>query len=81
MKLKYHEYWNNIFFSASNELVFINFYAEWCHFSKLLAPIFEEVADKVKEAFPEEGRVVIGKVDCDEECKYSFVHCLKKTLV
>ncbi|XP_033219051.1 endoplasmic reticulum resident protein 44 isoform X2 [Belonocnema kinseyi] len=52
---------------ASNELVFINFYAEWCHFSKLLAPIFDEVADKVKEAFPEEGRVVIGKVDCDDE--------------
>lgn len=52
---------------ASNELVFINFYAEWCHFSKLLTPIFEETADKVREAFPEAGRVVVGKVDCDQE--------------
>uniref|UniRef100_T1GI98 Thioredoxin domain-containing protein n=1 Tax=Megaselia scalaris TaxID=36166 RepID=T1GI98_MEGSC len=31
---------------ASNELVFINFYAEWCRFSNLLAPIFEEASKK-----------------------------------
>lgn len=52
---------------ASNELVFINFYAEWCRFSNILQPIFDEAADKVKEAFPDGGRVVMGKVDCDRE--------------
>uniref|UniRef100_A0A6M2E328 Putative endoplasmic reticulum resident protein 44 isoform x3 n=1 Tax=Xenopsylla cheopis TaxID=163159 RepID=A0A6M2E328_XENCH len=52
---------------ASNELVFINFYAEWCRFSNLLQPIFDEAADKINEAFPEQGRVVLGKVDCDKE--------------
>ncbi|XP_058828840.1 endoplasmic reticulum resident protein 44 [Topomyia yanbarensis] len=52
---------------ASNELVFINFYAEWCRFSNILQPIFDEAADKVREAFPEAGRVVMGKVDCDKE--------------
>ncbi|XP_066587117.1 endoplasmic reticulum resident protein 44 isoform X2 [Prorops nasuta] len=52
---------------ASNELVFINFYAEWCRFSNLLAPIFDEAANKVREAFPEAGSVVMGKVDCDKE--------------
>lgn len=52
---------------ASNELVFINFYAEWCRFSNILQPIFDEAADKVREAFPEAGRVVMGKVDCDRE--------------
>ncbi|XP_011179860.1 endoplasmic reticulum resident protein 44 isoform X1 [Zeugodacus cucurbitae] len=52
---------------ASNELVFLNFYAEWCRFSNLLAPIFNEAADKVKEAFPEPGKVVLGRVDCDRE--------------
>ncbi|KAL5276432.1 ERP44 family protein [Megaselia abdita] len=52
---------------ASNELVFINFYAEWCRFSNLLAPIFEDASKKVKEAFPEAGRVVMAKVDCDKE--------------
>ena len=57
------------FVSASNELVFINFYAEWCRFSNLLAPLFDEAADKVKELFPDAGRVVMGKVDCDAECK------------
>ncbi|XP_061400209.1 endoplasmic reticulum resident protein 44-like [Musca vetustissima] len=52
---------------ASNELVFLNFYAEWCRFSNLLAPIFNEAADKVREAFPDPGKVVLGKVDCDKE--------------
>ncbi|XP_055533178.1 endoplasmic reticulum resident protein 44 [Wyeomyia smithii] len=52
---------------ASNELIFINFYAEWCRFSNILQPIFDEAADKVREAFPDAGRVVMGKVDCDKE--------------
>lgn len=39
-----------VFFSisASNELVFINFYADWCRFSNLLQPIFDEAADLVR---------------------------------
>ncbi|XP_063615330.1 endoplasmic reticulum resident protein 44-like, partial [Penaeus indicus] len=52
---------------GNNELVFINFYADWCRFSNILAPTWDETADKVKEAFPDEGRVVIGKVDCDAQ--------------
>ncbi|CAH1404591.1 unnamed protein product [Nezara viridula] len=52
---------------ASNELVFINFYADWCRFSNMLAPIFDEAADKVSEAFTNPGQVVMGKVDCDKE--------------
>lgn len=52
---------------ASNELVFINFYAEWCRFSNMLQPIFDEAADKVSAEFPEAGKVVMGKVDCDKE--------------
>ncbi|XP_011498407.1 PREDICTED: endoplasmic reticulum resident protein 44 isoform X2 [Ceratosolen solmsi marchali] len=58
----------NIFSTfASNELVFINFYAEWCRFSNLLQPIFDEAADKVREAFPESDKVAMVKVDCDKE--------------
>ncbi|XP_011872161.1 PREDICTED: endoplasmic reticulum resident protein 44 isoform X2 [Vollenhovia emeryi] len=52
---------------AENELVFINFYAQWCRFSNLLAPIFDEAADKVREEFPQPGKVVMAKVDCDHE--------------
>lgn len=33
--------------AASNEIVFINFYADWCRFSKILQPIFDEAADVV----------------------------------
>lgn len=52
---------------ANNELVFINFYAQWCRFSNLLAPTFDKAADKIREKFAEPGRVVMGKVDCDLE--------------
>lgn len=52
---------------ASNELVFIDFYADWCRFSNLLMPIFDEAADAVAKEFPEPGKVVMAKVDCDEE--------------
>jgi len=51
---------------ADNEFVFINFYADWCRFSQMLSPVWDEAADKAAEAFPEKGKVVIGKVDCDK---------------
>ncbi|XP_050305116.1 endoplasmic reticulum resident protein 44 [Anthonomus grandis grandis] len=52
---------------ATNELVFINFYADWCRFSSMLMPIFDEAAVEVSKEFPEAGKVVMGKVDCDRE--------------
>lgn len=52
---------------ASNELVVINFYAEWCRFSNILQPIFDEAADEVAKEFDQAGQVVMAKVNCDEE--------------
>ncbi|KAB7503072.1 Endoplasmic reticulum resident protein 44 [Armadillidium nasatum] len=52
---------------GNNDLVFINFYADWCRFSNMLAPTWDEAADRIKKDHPEEGKVVIGKVDCDTE--------------
>uniref|UniRef100_T1J2G5 Thioredoxin domain-containing protein n=1 Tax=Strigamia maritima TaxID=126957 RepID=T1J2G5_STRMM len=52
---------------ASHEVVFLNFYADWCRFSQILAPIFDETADKINAEFPEKGKALIGKVDCDNE--------------
>lgn len=53
-------------------MVFINFYAQWCRFSNLLAPIFDEAADKVREEFPQPGKVVMAKVDCDRESEFKI---------
>lgn len=53
--------------SASNEIVFINFYADWCRFSNMLMPIFDDAADEVTKSGYESGKVVMGKVDCDKE--------------
>ncbi|XP_057325744.1 endoplasmic reticulum resident protein 44 isoform X2 [Microplitis mediator] len=58
---------NNFDELMKSELVFINFYAEWCRFSNILAPIFDEAADKLKDHIPKDASVVMGKVDCDKE--------------
>ena len=45
----------------------------------MLAPIFDEAADKVTSEFPS-SRVILGKVDCDKEsmkittsCAFNYV--------
>ena len=42
--------------------LFVEFYAPWCGHCKSLAPIWEEVAEALKE----DGNVVVGKVDCSD---------------
>lgn len=52
--------------TSRHELVFINFYADWCRFSQILTPIFEEAyANLLKEFEP--SKVLFAKVDCDSE--------------
>lgn len=36
----------------SHEFVLVNFYTDWCGFSRMLAPIYEEAAQKLKQNFP-----------------------------
>eukprot|EP00092_Neocalanus_flemingeri_P038884 GFUD01042332.1.p1 GENE.GFUD01042332.1~~GFUD01042332.1.p1 ORF type:complete len:430 (-),score=105.15 GFUD01042332.1:287-1576(-) len=50
---------------ADNEFVFINFYADWCRFSNLLAPLWDEGADKISTELAGQS-VLVGKVDCDK---------------
>ena len=38
----------------------------------MLSPVWDEAADKAIKEFPEKGKVVFGKVDCDKESKYLF---------
>ncbi|KAH8243156.1 hypothetical protein KR032_005003 [Drosophila birchii] len=53
--------------TESNDLVLLSFYVDWCRFSQLLEPIFEEAAAQVREKFPEDGSVILGRVNCDTE--------------
>lgn len=55
------------------EVVFVNFYADWCRFSQMLTPVFEEASNK----FNEPNRVVFASVDCDRQRKLiSWVFCI-----
>ena len=47
------------------EFVFVNFYADWCRFSNLLAPLWDEGADLINKELAGQ-KVVVGKVDCDK---------------
>lgn len=44
----------------------VNFYADWCRFSQMLHPIFEEASNVVREEYPDATQVVFARVDCDQ---------------
>ncbi|XP_015212694.1 endoplasmic reticulum resident protein 44 [Lepisosteus oculatus] len=44
----------------------VNFYADWCRFSQMLHPVFEEASNVVREEFPDPKQVVFARVDCDQ---------------
>lgn len=52
---------------ATHEVVFINFYANWCRFSQILAPVFDEAGDKLVSEVTQPGKALFGKVDCEAE--------------
>ncbi|KAJ6003212.1 hypothetical protein N7451_005759 [Penicillium sp. IBT 35674x] len=55
-------------FIEENDLVLVNFYAPWCHYSKELAPNFEQAATVLKT-----DNIPLAKVDCTVErglCSY-----------
>lgn len=52
---------------SSNQVVLLNFYANWCRFSQMLNPIYDQLSDKISKEYPELGVVALGKVDCDAE--------------
>jgi len=51
---------------AKYDFVFINFYADWCRFSNMLSPIWDEGADKISAELAGQS-VLVGKIDCDAE--------------
>jgi len=52
-------------YKASREILFFNFYADWCRFSQQLKPVFDKAAATLHAEFP--NQVLLGKVNCDRE--------------
>ena len=46
---------------AAAPLAMVDFWADWCGPCKMLSPVIEEIAERY------EGRVLVGKVNVDEE--------------
>jgi len=44
----------------------VKFYAPWCGHCKKLAPVWDELAEKVESEAPEDG-ILLAKVDCTKE--------------
>lgn len=61
-----------------NDVVFVNFYADWCRFSQILSPTFDEASRKISEEFTEPGRVMFAKVDCDREVNIASQYRISK---
>ena len=58
----------------NHDVVFLNFYADWCRFSQMLTPVFEEASKK----FDGDARVVFGSVDCDREVEVAQKYHINK---
>lgn len=49
------------------QVAFVNFYADWCKFSRMLAPIFEETSALMEKDYPNRNQLVMARVDCDKQ--------------
>ncbi|XP_012675896.2 endoplasmic reticulum resident protein 44 [Clupea harengus] len=56
----------------------VNFYADWCRFSQMLHPIFEEASNVVREDYPDNKDVVFARVDCDQHSEIAQRYRISK---
>ncbi|XP_048366381.1 endoplasmic reticulum resident protein 44 [Sphaerodactylus townsendi] len=60
------------------DVALVNFYADWCRFSQMLHPIFEEASNIIKEEFPDKNQVVFARVDCDQHSEIAQRYRISK---
>lgn len=51
---------------AESEVVFVAFVAEWCHFSRMLTPVWNEAAQALARTYPKE-KLSLGVVQTDKQ--------------
>ncbi|XP_055335291.1 endoplasmic reticulum resident protein 44-like [Paramacrobiotus metropolitanus] len=59
------------------DVVFVNFFAEWCKFSRMLVPIFDQTSAKMKADYPG-NRIALGRIDCDKEADTCAAYHISK---
>ncbi|KAI7736191.1 hypothetical protein M8C21_007972, partial [Ambrosia artemisiifolia] len=57
-------------------VVVVNFFAPWCHWSRLLRPAWEKAAKVMRQRYhPEhDGRLIVGSIDCTQEPELCHTH-------
>lgn len=60
----------------NNRVVFVNFYADWCHFSQQLKPIFAQASENFAHYPP--GDVVWASVDCQQNAELGQRYMVNK---
>ncbi|XP_057304133.1 endoplasmic reticulum resident protein 44-like isoform X2 [Hydractinia symbiolongicarpus] len=58
-----------------NKLVFINFYADWCHFSQILKPIWDDTAKIIHDEYSD---VKFARVDCENQQQIALENAISK---
>jgi len=58
-----------------NKVVLLNFYADWCHFSAMLSPIYDQAAAIVHEEFSD---AKLAKLDCEANQQIAMDNMISK---
>uniref|UniRef100_A0A5K3FU67 Thioredoxin domain-containing protein n=1 Tax=Mesocestoides corti TaxID=53468 RepID=A0A5K3FU67_MESCO len=64
-------------FLDKHDTALVNFYAEWCRFSRDLAPVFNATGNRVAMEF-KDGNVALGRVDCDDQGELCMENSISK---